>query len=46
MKKNVLMFLGLLAIAGMAYSADQNPNKLTSKEKAAGWRPAQLLGPS
>jgi hypothetical protein len=38
MKKNTILIIMLLAVAGIICAAPQNPNSLTAKEKAEGWR--------
>ena len=38
MKKNAIAIILLLAVAGLLLAAPQNPNTLTPKEKADGWR--------
>jgi hypothetical protein len=38
MKRNVMLFVGLLVTAGMAAAADSKPNALTAEEKVAGWK--------
>ena len=38
MKKNIILTLGVLAIAGLIYAGQGNPNTLTNKEKTEGWR--------
>ncbi len=38
MRKNVVLLLGLLTIGGLVFAEEKNPNTLTSKEKANGWK--------
>jgi 3-keto-disaccharide hydrolase len=38
MKRNVVLLVVLLIVAGLALAADSNQNTLTPKEKAAGWK--------
>jgi len=38
MKRTVILMLELLALAGLSAAAANNPNTLTEKEKAEGWR--------
>lgn len=38
MKKNVLLIFTLLTVTGLLLAAPQDPNTLTPKEKAEGWR--------
>ena len=38
MKRNIALLAGLMAVAAAVFAAETNPNTLTAKEKAEGWK--------